>query len=287
MLEKIPTGNFSFHVKRIEAPFLDYPWHYHHEFEIVLIEKGYGTRFMGDHIDQFSDGDLVFIAPNLPHVWKNHNDFYNPEYKLTTSCIVIHFTEHALGKEFFNLPEFSSLKNIFTQAEQGLRITGKLHRTVSEKIQDIYQSNGIERIIILLQILNSLVKAENELESLSSKGFANAFNSVDTDRINKVYNYVVHNFTDEIRLEEIAQMTNMTQHSFCRYFKSRTGKTFVEFVNDIRMSYSCKLLQNNKLTISQIACECGFGQTPYFIKLFKKNYNKTPLKYRSEFGKVY
>jgi len=285
VLEKIPTGNFSFFVKRIEAAYLEHPWHYHPEYELVLIEKGYGMRFMGDHVDQFSDGDLVFIAPNLPHVWKNHKDFYKPQSTLFTRCVVIHFGEKAFGNEFFHLPEFVHLQNLFAKAKQGILIKEATRSQVIEKMITLHQSNGIRRIILLLEIFEILLSQESNLESLSSKGFANAFNLVDSDRINKVYQYVVQNFSGNIQIEEIIKLVNMTQPSFCRYFKSRTGKTFTGFVNDIRISYACKLLQNNELTINQIAYECGFGQAPYFIKLFKKQFQKTPLEYREVFGK--
>ena len=112
-LEKVPYyPTSSIYVKRENLPYMDYPWHYHPEFEIIFVEKSYGVRLMGNHIGSFSDGDLVFISPNLPHVWKNDLEFYKDRKDLWVDVYVIPFREDALSNSFFNLSEFSNVRKL-------------------------------------------------------------------------------------------------------------------------------------------------------------------------------
>ncbi len=268
-LEKIPTQfSSSITVKREITPYMDYPWHYHPEHEIIFVEKSYGIRFMGNHIGNFTDGDLMFISSNLPHVWKNDNDFYQGNKELFVDVYVIHFKEDVLGQGFFSLPECARIKKLFQKGQQGVLIKGTDHKKISQLVKDVVAATEMDRLVLFLKVLETIARTE-EFELLSSVGYVNSVNTADTERINEVMNYIMKNYANDITVEEIARLSNLTVSSFCRYFKSRTQKTFSEFLNEVRILNACKLLVKNQMTITEICYETGYNNISHFNRQFK------------------
>ena len=284
-LEKIfPNLSSSIAVKREVTEYMDYPWHYHPEFEIIFVEKSYGIRLMGNHIGNFSNGDLMFISPNLPHVWKNDKDFYQDNKDLSVDVYVIQFRENALGEGFFDLPEFAHIKKLFLHGQQGLLVRGNDHTKISELIKAVYNSSGIERLIQFLKTLETIAST-TDYDLLSSPGYPNSFNIADSERINKVMNFIMDNYSSEIKLEEIADLVNLNKSSFCRYFKYRTHKTCSQFLNEIRIAHACKLLINKKMTVSEICYETGYNNISHFNRQFKLITTFTASEYAKKYLK--
>jgi len=278
-LEKIPVHlSSSIAVKREITPYMDYPWHYHPEFEIIFVEKSYGIRLMGNHIGNFTDGDLMFISPNLPHVWRNDKKFYEGNMDLFVDVYVIQFLENALMNGFFDLPEFTQVKNLFIRGQQGVLIHGKDHRRISELIKAVYHASGIERLILFLKTLETIAKTP-DFELLSSIGYANAITNTDTERINKVMSFMMENYSRKINVQEIADLVSLNKSSFCRYFKSRTHKTCSQFLNEIRIAHACKLLLNSNMTISEIGYETGYNNISHFNRQFRLITDMTAREY--------
>ena len=268
-LEKITSAvSSSFAVKREITPYMDYPWHYHPEFEIIYVKKSYGIRLMGNDIGHFNDGDLVFISPNLPHVWRNDNDFYQGNKNLNVDVYVIHFREDSFQSGFFDLPEFKHIQDLFVRGQQGVLIKGKNRKIISKLIKEVYCSTGIERLILFLRTIEAFANAE-KYELLSSPGYVNSINSTDSERINKVIDYFMRNYKREIKLDEVAKLVNLNKSSFCRYFKLRTHKTYSQFLNEIRIQHACKLLIVKEMTISEICYEVGYNNISHFNRQFK------------------
>ncbi len=282
-LEKIlQIETSSIHVKREVTPYMDYPLHYHPEFEIIYVEKSYGVRLMGNHIGNFSDGDLMFISPNLPHVWRNDQDFYKNREDLFVDVYVIQFREDALTKDFFNLPEFSHIKKLFTLGQQGVLITGKEHKKISELIKKVFKSSGVERLSVFLTTLETIANNQ-EYNLLSNLGYTNSINTTDAERINKVVDYLMENFAKNIDLVEIANLINLNKSSFCRYFKSITRKTCSQILNEIRIAHACRLIVNCDDTISCISYETGYNNISHFNRQFKKITGLTPGEYKKKY----
>ncbi len=282
-LEKIPsTPTSSITVKREITPYMDYPWHYHPEYEIIFVEKSYGIRLMGNHIGSFNDGDLMFISPDLPHVWRNDSDFYQGNENLKVDVYVIHFREDSLMPGFFDLPEFVRIKKLFIRGQQGILIKGRDHSKISALIKNVYHADGIERLILFFRTLEAFAETTS-YELLSSPGYVNSVNSTDTERINKVMEFLVDNYSRDIKLEEVAGLVNMNKTSFCRYFKSRTHKTYSLFLNEIRVVHACKLLTNNNMTISGICYEVGYNNISHFNRQFKGITGLTAKEYRMKY----
>ncbi|MCK9413548.1 MAG: AraC family transcriptional regulator [Prolixibacteraceae bacterium] len=268
-LEKVPLHlTSSIYVKREITPYMDYPWHYHPEYEIIFVEKSYGIRLMGNHIGNFSDGDLMFIGSNLPHVWKNDNDFYQDNKDLMVDVYVIQFCENALGEGFFDLPEFIHIKKLFNHSQQGLVVKGDNHGEIAALIKKVYHTTGIERLVQFLKTVDAIAN-NTEYELLSSIGYANSITNIDTERINKIMSFLMENYRQDIDMDEIAALVNLNQSSFCRYFKSKTHKTCSQFLNEIRIAHACKLLINSNMSISEICYETGYNNISHFNRQFK------------------
>lgn len=282
-LEKIPLiHSSSIAVKREITPFMDYPWHYHPEYEIIYVEKSYGIRFMGNHIGNFNDGDLMFISSNLPHVWKNDKDFYQGSKELGVDVYVIHFLEDALKDGFFDLPELGRIKKLFSRGQQGVLIKGRDHQQIAGLVKETVAASGLERLLLFLKTLDAIA-ATNDYELLSSPNYTNSTNTADTERINIIMNFIVKNYAREIKIEEIARLVNLTESSFCRYFKSRTHKTYSQFLNEIRILNACKLLINSSMTITQICYDTGYNNISHFNRQFKLKTALTAYEYKRKY----
>jgi AraC-like DNA-binding protein len=284
-LEKVfPNLSSSIFVKREIVPYMDYPWHYHPEYEIIFVEKSYGIRLMGNHAGNFSDGDLMFIGTNVPHVWKNDDDFYKENKDLLVDVYVIQFREDALKEGFFELPEFTNIKKLFALGQQGILIKGRERLEISELIKKVYNSSGIDRLIHFFKTLDAFSKSK-DYDLLSSPGYTNSVNISDTERINKVMNYLMENYNKEIKLKEIADLVSLNISSFCRYFRSKTHKTCSQFINEIRIAHACKLLINRNMTVTEICYQTGYNNISHFNRQFKLITSLTAREYAKKYLK--
>uniref|UniRef100_UPI003593E021 AraC family transcriptional regulator n=1 Tax=Aquiflexum sp. TaxID=1872584 RepID=UPI003593E021 len=238
-----------------------------------------GTRFIGDSIEAFEDGDLVLVGPNLPHVWRSDKKYYenNPERKV--ELILTQFLKDFAGKDFFNLPEMTSLREFLDDANQGVQILGKTREAVSKKLIDLTNFTGGEKLLEFISILNFIAKTK-EYKVLSSLGFIDSYQSKGAERINKIHDYIMNNFMEDISLEQAADIANMNETAFCRYFKSTTLKTFTQFLNEVRIGYACKLLLHQNLNIASVGYESGFKNISYFHRVFKNSLGVTPQQYQ-------
>jgi len=281
----ISNLSHSFRVKHSVLNALDSPWHYHEEYELFYIIKSRGQRFVGDSINNFTEGDLVFMGQNLPHVWKNDIKQYQNKKKNNAEAIVIQFRYDSLGKEFFNLPEMRQIKEFLILSKRGMVITGSTRQELIPLMSKIVKEAGVERIITLLAILAILSKSK-DIKPLASKSFEKIFFDETGKRVDKVFSYVANNYDKNIELKKAAEIAGMSQTAFCRYFKRRTIKTFFQYVIETRLSYAANLLLNNDKTINEICFECGFKNVSYFIRQFKKYYGTTPIVYRKNLTRI-
>ena len=269
----------SFIVFRELGEYFPCPWHYHPEYELVLVVRSAGRRMVGDHIGSFDEEDLVFMGPYLPHVWVNDPEFFNGEANYPADAIVIHFTEDFLGKEFFKIPEMESFANFLRLSNQGLKIQGKARSEINEIMKKMIGMNGIQRLSALLSIFDILSRT-NEYKVLASQGFVQKTTIKSSDQFQKINEYIMLNFQEEISLPEVAQIANMAVTTFCNFFKENFRVTFVEYVNTLRIGNACKLLAESDYHIVEVAYKCGFNNLANFNRQFKKYKKMTPSEYR-------
>jgi AraC-like DNA-binding protein len=271
----------SIDIRHETAPYFKNPWHFHAELELTLILSSRGTRFVGNNISNFFENELTLTGPNLPHYWRNDPAYYKKGSRLKAEAIIVRFSEQFLGKDFFQLPEMQHIRNLFRISHRGLLIAGDTKRQAAERIRAMMKMNGAERIIALLQVLNTIA-ASAEYKVLSSIGFIQTYGEPDVARINKVYAFVLENFLRPIHLKQVAAIANMNPAAFSRYFKVKTGKTFTQLLHEIRIEHAYKLLIEGERNVSEVCYECGFQNQSYFIKQFKRIANQTPLQYRNQ-----
>ena len=284
-LLKVPTGPAqSFSVRRDMVPFFNNKWHYHSEIELIYLQKGTGTQFVGDHISNFNHGDMVLLGSNLPHYWR-FDDSQAAENDMSLADITVaHFNESFWGDKFLQLPESKKIKDLLERARRGIKIMGATRNEVAGLMHHLLKAETFRRILLLLEILECIA-GSNEIVYLSSVGFAPNLPQTEKDRINTIYEYSIANYMNKITLEEIASVANISPNSFCRYFKTHTGKTYSGFLIDFKVGVACRLLIQDKLSIQQVCFESGFNNFTNFYKAFKKITGKSPLVYQNDFNK--
>lgn len=279
-VSKDPQHSFS--VRRDLVPYINNRWHYHAEVELLHFNKGEGTQFIGDSIKRFKAGDVVLVGSNLPHYWRFDDAYFDENAPVNADVRVAHFCQDFWGSQFLELPENIHVKTILDKAKRGLQITGKTREKVAKLLGSLLHASDNQRIILLIEALNVIANCD-QLETLCSIGFKYEVVKDDKDRINAIYEYSLKNFKRPIQLEEIAGVANISPNSFCRYFKSRTRKTYSKFLIELRVGYACKLLIENNLSVKQLCYESGFNNFTSFHKYFKMITSKSPLSYQKEF----
>jgi AraC-like DNA-binding protein len=281
-LEHLPlSSEESFAVRYFDYDYYPTPWHFHPEYEIVLVTESTGKRFIGDDVRDFKPGDLAFIGPNLPHLYRNDSQYYEKQSSLRACSIVIHFLERSLGDGFLSLPESKPVQLLLSRSRNGLQVTKKTQQVVSELMHKICEAHGMKRWMLLLDILHILSESK-DLQAIS-KTQVQGINAVESHRMNGVLDFVLKNFHREISLQEVASLVNLSENSFSRYFSKRTRKPFISFLNEVRLSHACKLLIENQKSVSLISFECGFGNLSNFNRQFRKVYGTNPLTFRKQF----
>jgi AraC-like DNA-binding protein len=285
LLLKVSSGPaHSFSVRHDVLPDINNRWHCHPELELIYLKKGTGTQFIGDSIKQFKAGDMVLVGSNLPHYWRFDDAYFNHTDTEAVDTFVVHFCENFWGDAFLQLPENKLIKVMLEKSKRGLQITGITKEKVAAQMAAMLNTDGAERIIMLLKALNAIATS-TQPAYLASIGFKYDHNDSENDRLNNIYEYSMQNFRKKIYLDEIAEIAGVSSNSFCRYFKTKTRKTFSQFIIEIKVGHACKLLIEDKLNIKQLCYDSGFNNFSTFHKHFKQVTGKSPLMYQKEFTK--
>ncbi len=284
LLKSLESPVRSFVVRELREPHFDPNWHFHPQYQLFTVLEGTGTRFIGDTIRPFGPGDTVFMAPNLPHLWRSDRAYFEPDSGLVTHGIVVYFTDDFLGTGFFEKPEMAPLRRLFDDARRGLELAPEVQFEVQHRLRNLLTASGFDAILRLLHLLNELA-SHTALRPVASVGYANTHKSSETERMQRVHEYVMQRFREEVRLEEAASLAGMSPAAFCRYFKARTNKTFSGFVSEIRIGHACKLLMNKELSVNQTAFDSGFNTLSNFNRQFREVTGQTPVAYRRAYGK--
>lgn len=269
----------SFLVHYAEVPHTYDKFHFHKEYEILYNIENSGTRFVGDSIRRFSNGDLVLVGPHIPHYWHSDDRYFEGIDDLTAKVVLIQFEEDFLGEKFNGLPEMKNIRSLFQKATHGIRFTGRDGAKIGEMIIRISEENGWKKLLLMIEML-CLMSEAKDFELLSSRAFTEASKYANQEKMSDLFNFMVSNYSRELKLDEVADRANMNISAFCRYFKKSTSKTFSHAFNEIRVGFACKKMINSDKTISEIAFECGYNNISYFNRVFKTIKRATPQKYR-------
>ena len=256
----------------------DFPLHTHEEFELNLILNAKkAKRIVGDHVGQIDDMELVFVGPNLPHAWFTDECKSKHIHEVT-----IQFHRDMLDEKFLKRKQLSLMCSMFEKSLSGILFSKETVERLSPRILALSQKTGFDSVLELLSILHDLSASRNMI-SLSSNAFNNNI-SYNSRRIEKVLEYFNNNFDKEIGLAEAAKIANMAEVSFSRFFKSKTGQTFIGTLNEIRIGQATRMLIETTHGIAEIAYSCGFNNISNFNRIFKKRKGYTPKEFREKFS---
>ncbi|MVM38749.1 helix-turn-helix domain-containing protein [Spirosoma sp. HMF3257] len=269
----------AFSIRHDIVPQFGSIWHYHPEIELHYLIKGEGIRFVGDSIGNFQQDDLILMGSNVPHTWKcnspNSTDYH-------VEALVLHFHPECLGKEFLNVYETQGISKLFEQAKTGLVIKGNSKEKIKRLMWRMIQETGLNKVVYLLRIYVILLESK-EYEILSNSVDYIKFNQLDGSRMEKVLSFTLQNFRNKILIDDVAQLTNLSVTSFCRYFKMTSNKSYFDFLTEVRLSHACRLLIKTDYTIAHIALDSGFENPSNFYRHFKNVKGITPKQYKSRF----
>ncbi|WP_407525286.1 AraC family transcriptional regulator [Lacibacter sp. MH-610] len=274
-LEKIVPGEGKtiLVAYRMNLPYLEYYWHHHPEYELTFKINIKGKRIVGDSYEDFHPGDLVLIGPDLPHTWVTNRK----EKHKNCDFVVIQFSNN-LFNSFTHLGEFDRIKRLLQNSKHGLHF--KNSKALKEKILGLPEKMGIEKITDLIWILEQLSRQKGRKLASADYEITQAIGR--EQRINKVCNYLEQHFSKPISIEDAAKIINISKSAFCKFFKRTTGKTFSDYLNEIRIGYACYQLLETDKPIAGIARSAGFDSVSYFNRVFYKKKNSTPREFRSE-----
>lgn len=260
-----------------------YPVHVHPEYELNFIEHAKGAhRIVGDSIEEIDDLELCLIGnESLEHAWMNFHCESREIHEIT-----IQFHKDLFLESLLNKKQFHSVSVMFENAKKGMLFS----RPVIEKVKDRLDmlnkgQNGFYSVLELLTILYELSMDENS-RILCSSSYNKQDDSSESRRIQKVITFLNHNYQKEIRLLDVANYVNMSEVSFSRFMKKRTGKNYIEYLNDLRLGIASRHLVDSSKTISEISYECGFNNLSNFNRLFKKRKGFTPKEFRENYSKM-
>ncbi|PCI02703.1 MAG: AraC family transcriptional regulator [Flavobacteriaceae bacterium] len=277
-LERSSQQNSSFCITLKRYPHFMKIWHYHSELELVVLLKSTGTRFIGDHIHQFNEGELILIGKNLPHMWLNDKVYFEENSSLTASALVVHFKEEFLGKQFWATPEMNAIPKLFERAKRGIKFNGPKINKIIALIKSLEKLPDFKRVLALLNILQELA-LETDYELLARDSFLDDFKKPEKKKLEPIYNYIMNNFKENISLNDVAALAYMNPSSFSRYFKRVQHKTLKQYINELRVGYACKLLLEKKYSMTDICFESGFNNLSNFNRQFKSVTSFSPSDY--------
>ncbi len=268
--------NQSFLIRQIELKNNRGVIHHHsNKFELNFIVNAMGRRFVSGNISNFWPGDLLFMAPGVPHCWEIDNKEDEP------TAITIHIKDEFLETALHHIPELDFIKDVIKKSHRGLHLKGYDSERLMELFNGLmHHDSSFDSFIRVLEILKFISQIE-DAEQLEVAEFNWNTDLPQNQRLKKVYEYVFFNFKNSIKLNEVASQVGITEGAFCSFFKKSTKKTFSHFIKEVRIGYACKLLgQDSDMSISQICFESGYNNFANFNRQFKEITGTNPKTYR-------
>jgi AraC-like DNA-binding protein len=259
-------------LKALRGKSLSCPWHFHSEYELILVQESSGYRIVGDNVAAIQPNDLVLIGPNLPHIYQYDRPFSGDN--VTPRGILIQFEER-WWSSLLELPALNGVRRLLHRAVLGLHVTGRTRDQAAALMTKMVGYRGLRRITAFLSLMEILARSRTCLP-LSSPGFAVAPNPYDEKRVNRVWQFINEHLDQPLSLPAAARLLHMSDGAFSRFFRAHLGKTFPEFVNELRIGRACRLLAETQDAITQIALACGYRNLSNFNRQFARFKKCTP-----------
>jgi len=254
-------------------------WHYHQAYELSFITEGAGHRIVGDSVEAFHPGDLIFIGPRIPHVWFSSASGSRQHSGRTLESVYLLFDQEILPGEIRALPEFRHVNRAIELSQRGIRIKGDTLNQVSRLMLQLPYLTSMKRLTLVYEIMDLIGQSESFVYLASSEYVKSKFESTN-QRVKSIHEHLMKNYREDIRLEDIASLVHMAPASTSRFFKASTGLGIFEYLNKIKIDYACKLLLKTDLNVVDISYDCGFNNLSHFNKQFRKFVGKSPSEFR-------
>jgi AraC-like DNA-binding protein len=248
-------------------------WHLHDEIELTLVTQGQGTHLIGNQIARFTAPNLVLLGPNLPHYW--HFDGYS-------SGLCIQLSVPRLSAA---LPpgERRELGLLSERVAKGVEVSGSSLQRAITQFHEIVACSGVARMGGVLQLIGGISKARKlELKELSTTRFDVSRLALGYESIQSAIRLILTKFREPLMLEDILAEVHMSKANFSRRFIEYTGKTYTEFLNEVRVGHACQNLTETADSISKIAFAAGFNNLAHFNRMFRRHCGITPSEYRAQ-----
>ena len=263
---------------RVKSEF-DFPLHYHEEFELNFIQNAKNARrVIGDHIEDIDELELVLVGSNLQHAWFTHHCKSNEIREIT-----IQFHKDLFDEKFLRRNQLSFIRNMLEKSAKGIQFSRETIKQITPRLTILSQKQGFDSVLELLSILHDLSISRN-MHTLSDATFSNAELSYNSRRIEKAIEFMNQSFQKSITLTEVSKLANMTDVSFSRFFKARTGITFMDSLLEMRLGHASRLLIDTTQSVAEVAYNCGFNNISNFNRLFKKKKGCTPKEFRENYS---
>lgn len=260
-----------------DAPYFYSQLHYHPEIQITAIVKGEGVFYAGNSTSIFAEKDVFIIGSNVPHLFKSSSIYFSSASPGVYG-VSLFFDKFSFGDKFFLLKELNNIKTVLANSGRVIKIKGALREVIYQKILSSKSLKNENLIINFLEILSLVYQAE--VEYLNSEQYSMKLSENEGSQLNEVLDYTFQYFNQEIKIEQIAKIACLSRSQFSHFFKLHTGKTYIQFLNELRIENACILLTNSNHTIEQICYEVGFQNVSNFVRHFKKVKQTTPSNYR-------
>jgi len=251
----------------------------HVNFEIALLENCCGKRFIGDHIEDFEDSELVLLGSYLPHCWQYYRAM---DPMIQPQAIVIHFFPDFLGKQLLEKPEAKDLNELFAKAAKGVLFSGQTVQRAKMVMQQMLFEKGLGRAALMLRLLDILARSTSA-KILSSPYYNAVETSGEAQNINRVFDHIFRNFKEDIALQDVANIIPMSTAAFCRFFKQKTNRTLIDFVKEIRIGHAAKLLLEGKHNVTEACYDSGYNNISNFNKHFKEVKGLSPREFMKQY----
>ncbi len=272
------TQNDCFSIFSRSKKEFDFPLHFHEEFELNFIRNAGGAkRIIGDHVEEITDTELVLVGPNLQHGW-----FTNKCHGKVIKEITIQFHRDLFDEKFLQRNQMSFIRALFQRSIRGVLFSNATALATMPRIKQLTEKHGFDSVLELLSLLHDLSTSRN-IRTLSDTSFNKETPYYNSRRIEKIMAYVNNNFSQNISLNDAAKIAGMTEVSLSRFFKLRTGKTFVDTLNEVRLGHASRMLIDTTNSINEVAYKCGFNNMSNFNRIFKKKKDSTPKEFRHSY----
>jgi AraC-like DNA-binding protein len=256
----------------------DFPLHCHNEFELNCITNAPGAkRVIGYHMGEIGQEELVLVGGNLPHTWVTDKCNSHKIHEIT-----IQFHNDLFDDKFLSRNQLGSIRTLLQRSVQGILFSRDTTLQIIPRLESLTHSKGFESVLELLSVLQKL-SLSSDIQTLSQATTLDRPPDLKSRRLEKVFDYIRTHYDQDITLKDISGLVNMPEVSFSRFFRKRTGKTFIDSLNELRMGHAARMLISTTYTVAEISYKCGYNNLSYFNRLFRQKNNCTP----SEFRKYY